>query len=118
MINNNKQIKEYMKYVYLLIELIDFCEEFNREKNLVSFFIEKGHALYFDGTILNCITQSLGSSTFFRYIYSYNKVKFWWNKFVYHSGIFLAQSHFPVRSSKAWPSLHPLRLGISPLTQT
>lgn len=44
MINNNKQIKEYMKYVYLLIELIDFCEEFNRERNLVSFFIEKGHA--------------------------------------------------------------------------
>lgn len=40
------------------------------------------------------------------------------NRFSYHSGILLAQSHFPVLSSNACPNLHPLLLGICPFTHT
>lgn len=36
----------------------------------------------------------------------------------YHSGIWRAQSHRFVTSLNAWPSLHPLRLGCSPLMHT
>lgn len=77
MINNSRQIKEY---VYLFIELIDFCEEFNRERNLISFFfIEKGHAyILMDYNFKLYHTQSLRLFTFFRYIFFfYNKIKFW-----------------------------------------